>query len=158
MFFYYFSFRISDKFLDHKVSPLEHFEFPKKLNSNGTTNLAYEADLKTYKEKLALYPLRDQFWMTILSVIQLFGLAMKFMETIRFNRKYGRIVQLVGFVIRDEIGFFIVFYLFWVFIWSFSFRILGNNIKVKDEEMDSFNRYFLHSWSQAVRSGKDPDT
>ena len=82
------------------------------------------------------------------------------METIRFNRKIGRIVQLVGFVLKDDIIIFLIFFVFWVVIFAFAFRILGNNVEplAKDKNMDTYNQYFLHSWSQAVRSGKDPDT
>ena len=105
--------------------------------------------------------LEDEFWIQFLSLIQLAGLAMKFMETIRFSRGFGRIVQLLGYMVRDEIPFFLIFFLFWVALFSLSFQILGNDISRKsyvDKDMDIQYSYFLHSWSQAIKSGLVPET
>ena len=46
---------------------------------------------------------------------------MKLMEVIRFNRKFGKIVQLVSYVLFDDVMIFFQFFIFWIVIFGFVF-------------------------------------
>ena len=102
----------------------------------------------------------DQFVLQILTLFQLLGMAVKLMEVIRFNRKFGKIVQLVSYVLFDDVMIFFQFFIFWIVIFGFVFQILGNDIQAKtpDKELSIQFQYFIHSWSQGIRAGLAPNT
>ena len=137
MIFVYFYFRVF-KYLDQSSIPLNKFGPQVEDISN-----------------VVLY---DQFVIQILSGFQLVGMAAKLMEVIRFTRRYGKIVELVNFVLFQDVMIFFQFFVFWIIIFSFAFQILGNNIKTTDKDLNVQLKYFIHSWGQAIRSGIAPNT
>ena len=87
---------------------------------------------------------------SVLSTILLFGLASKLLEGFSVHPKFGRFVNLVKFVLSDEIFVFMMFLLFWVWIFAFVFQILDFEPEIdKLEQYQGLGiqfRYFLYSW------------
>ena len=51
----------------------------------------------------------------------LLGGAIKLMENIRYAPDLGRIVQMIGFILKDDTMYFLIFYVVWVAVFGFSF-------------------------------------
>ena len=140
IFFQYSSLRLNH-YLEVRISPFDNF---------GSL-------LKFEKPKISL---EDQFKISILSTILLFGLASKLLEGFSVIPKFGRFVNLVSFVLSDEIFVFMMFLLFWVWIFAFVFQILDFEPEVDQQEqykgLALQFRYFLYSWKQALSMSKYP--
>ena len=85
-------------------------------------------------------------------------MTFKLTQMIRFHDQIGKIVQLVEFILYDDIMWFLVFFVFMVGFFSFVFQLLGNQVVLKDTELYESAMYFIHSWNQAIKAGLEPNT
>ena len=84
-------------------------------------------------------------------------MTFKLTQIIRFHAQIGKIVQLVEFILYDDIMWFLVFFVFMVAYFSFVFQLLGNRVEMQDKELLEYGKYFAHSWKQAIKAGLEPN-
>jgi hypothetical protein len=80
---------------------------------------------------------------------------MQLLEIVKVQKALGQTVKLVEAVLVNISGF-IMFFIFWVIIFSFLHRIIGRDVDLTDTRYPNVTeaaRYFLHTWIGSTGGG-----